>query len=47
MTFDHMELNLAGVTFIDAAGARCLLACRHEADNAGDDGAQPNVTPSR
>ncbi|GAB7051057.1 STAS domain-containing protein [Catenuloplanes indicus] len=31
----RLELNLAEVAFVDAAGARCLLTCRKTADAAG------------
>lgn len=32
---DGVEVSLAGVTFIDAAGTRCLLHCRRAAETAG------------
>ncbi|GGN18794.1 anti-anti-sigma factor [Actinoplanes campanulatus] len=34
-TVAEVELDLAGLTFIDAVGVRCLLACREAADAAG------------
>ena len=34
-TVTRVELDLAAVTFVDAAGVRCLLMCRQAARNAG------------
>ncbi|MBW6436369.1 STAS domain-containing protein [Actinoplanes hulinensis] len=31
----EVELDLSGLTFVDAVGVRCLLACREAADAAG------------
>lgn len=32
---ERVELHLAGLTFIDSAGIRCLLICRTAAEDAG------------
>ena len=32
---DRVELHIAGLTFMDSAGIRCLLACRAAAQEAG------------
>ncbi|GAB1644152.1 STAS domain-containing protein [Krasilnikovia sp. MM14-A1259] len=31
----HLVLDMAGVTFLDAAGIRALLACHHTAEQLG------------
>lgn len=31
----EVEIDLRAITFLDAAGARCLLTCRQAADHAG------------
>lgn len=44
--FRDIEVDLAGVTFIDSAGIRCLLTCREHAYGTGCRLRLSNLTPT-
>ncbi|WP_433261670.1 STAS domain-containing protein [Micromonospora vinacea] len=41
-----IDVDLAGVTFIDSAGIRCLLTCRENASESGCQLRLRNLTPT-